>query len=260
VNTSSAAPGQPAAPTAPQQAAPAPEQAASVAQPPAPPASEPAAPAAPDVVRRTDPDRRGAYRALAVALACGVLGSSLVLLAAGKTWARGTASAAGHDMPVHASGSQMTALPGALALVGLASLVAIFAVRRIGRYAVAALLALSGLGAAVTALARRGDHGALDSAAAGATSLTHATAGHTTTTGWPFVTVVGGLLLLVAGLIALRHGSRWPAMSGRYDRAGARTSAARAARTPAPVDPDRPEDLWKALDRGEDPTTGGAAD
>ncbi|NEA45419.1 TIGR02234 family membrane protein, partial [Streptomyces sp. SID10815] len=30
----------------------------------------------------------------------------------------------------------------------------------------------------------------------------------------------------------------------------------RAAR---PVDPDRPEDLWKALDRGEDPTGTGPA-
>ncbi|WP_435133072.1 TIGR02234 family membrane protein [Actinacidiphila sp. bgisy144] len=209
---------------------------------------DPVEPGGPGVVRRGDPARRTAYRALAVALACGVVGASLVLLAAGKTWARGTASSAGHAMPVHASGSQMTALPGALALVGLASLVAIFAVRRIGRYTVAALLTLSGLGAAATALARRGDHGALDSAAATATSLTHATAAHTATTGWPYVSVLGGVLLLLAGLTALRYGSRWPAMSSstRYERPS--TAAAR------PVDPDRPEDLWKALDRGEDPT------
>ncbi|SEF64474.1 trp region conserved hypothetical membrane protein [Actinacidiphila yanglinensis] len=238
MNTSSAAPEHTATSTAPA------------------PADLSAEPAAPGVQRRADPDRRAAYRALAVALGCGVLGASLVLLAAGKTWARGTAASAGHAMPVHASGSQMTALPGALALVGLASLVAIFAVRRIGRYVVAALLTLSGLGAAVTALARRGDHGALNSAAATATSLTHATAAHTSTTGWPFVSAAGGLLMLVAGLIALRHGSRWPAMSGRYDRPTGRTGTPRAGRGPAPVtvDPDRPEDLWKALDRGEDPT------
>ncbi|WUH18045.1 TIGR02234 family membrane protein [Streptomyces sp. NBC_00448] len=245
MNTSSAAPEQPVTST---------EQPAPDAGP------EPADPAGPGVVRRADSDRRTAYRALAVALACGVLGASLVLLAAGKTWAHGTASSAGHAMPVHAGGSQMTALPGALALVGLASLVAIFAVRRVGRYVVAALLTLSGLGAAVTALTRRGDHGALDSAAATATSLTHATAAHTSTTGWPFVSVAGGLLLLLAGLIALRHGSRWPAMSSRYDRPGVR--AARASAPPV-VDPDRPEDLWKALDRGEDPTedpAGGHAD
>lgn len=46
-------------------------------------------------------------------------------------------------------------------------------------------------------------------------------------------------------------------MSGRYERDG----TPRAPRTPRPakatapaVDPDRPEDIWKALDRGEDPT------
>lgn len=38
-------------------------------------------------------------------------------------------------------------------------------------------------------------------------------------------------------------------MSGRYERDG--TPRPRKAR---PVDPDRPEDIWKALDRGEDPT------
>jgi hypothetical protein len=41
-------------------------------------------------------------------------------------------------------------------------------------------------------------------------------------------------------------------MSGRYDRADGTRPA--PARKPAPVDPDRPEDLWKAIDRGEDPT------
>ena len=38
-------------------------------------------------------------------------------------------------------------------------------------------------------------------------------------------------------------------MSGRYERDG--TPRPRKAE---PVDPDRPEDMWKALDRGEDPT------
>lgn len=38
-------------------------------------------------------------------------------------------------------------------------------------------------------------------------------------------------------------------MGGRYERDGSPR-----ARKAAAVDPDRPEDLWKALDRGEDPT------
>ncbi|MFF6955993.1 TIGR02234 family membrane protein [Streptomyces sp. NPDC088197] len=205
--------------------------------------------AAPSAARRT------ATRVLAVALACGVIGASVVLLAAGKTWARGTVAFGQGTLPVHATGSQATALPGALALVGLAALVAVFAVRRIGRYVVSGLLTLSGLGVVVVVLARRAATGALNERAAAASGLTRATAGHTSTTGWPLVAVAGGVLLLLAGLLALRYGHAWPAMSSRYDRPGSRPSLrGRAAAAPAPIDPDRAEDLWKALDRGEDPT------
>ena len=53
-------------------------------------------------------------------------------------------------------------------------------------------------------------------------------------------------------MLALRYGPSWPSMSGsgRYER----DRAAGRAPPPPRVDPDRPEDLWKALDRGEDPT------
>ncbi len=78
--------------------------------------------------------------------------------------------------------------------------------------------------------------------AATALSLTH--------TAWPYVTAAGGLLILIAGLLALWCGRKWPAMSGRYER----DDSPRPRRAPATPDPDRPEDLWKALDRGEDPT------
>jgi uncharacterized membrane protein (TIGR02234 family) len=199
-----------------------------------------------------DAARRTALRALAVALPLGAVGAALVLLGSGKTWSRGQAEFAGTGLPVHATGTATTALPGALALVGLASLVAVFAVRRAGRYTVTALLALSGLGVVVTVFARRGDHHALDSAAASAVGLRQAAATHATTTGWPLVVAAGGVLLLLAGLLALRYGRHWPAMSSRYDRKGGAAPASR--RAPAPVDPDRAEDLWKALDRGEDPT------
>jgi uncharacterized membrane protein (TIGR02234 family) len=199
--------------------------------------------------------RRMAYRALGLALPSGALGAALVLVAAGKTWTKGTVGLGSNGLPVHATGTQSTALPGALALVGLAALVAVFAVRRIGRYAVAGLLTLSGIGVVVTVLARRADHGALNAAAASATGLSHSTAEHAATTSWPLVAVAGGLLLLLAGLLALRYGRRWPAMSAKYDRPGARTSLRARATAPVTVDPDRAEDLWKALDRGEDPTT-----
>ncbi|WP_328917764.1 MULTISPECIES: TIGR02234 family membrane protein [unclassified Streptomyces] len=199
---------------------------------------------------RESAERRRGYRALAGALGGGALGASLVLLAAGKVWTRGTVAFGQNDLPIHATGSQTTALPGALALTGLAALVAVFAVRRAGRYAVSALLTLSGFGVVLAVLTGRGDRGALNSAAATAVGLSRATAEHPATTGWPLVAAVGGLLLLLAGVLALRYGPRWPAMSSRYERGGARGPA----RAPVPVDPDRAEDLWKALDRGEDPT------
>ena len=46
-------------------------------------------------------------------------------------------------------------------------------------------------------------------------------------------------------LLAVVRGASWPAMSSRYERG----SAARRA-----PDPEHPGEIWKALDRGEDPT------
>ncbi|GHF62906.1 TIGR02234 family membrane protein [Streptomyces thermodiastaticus] len=195
------------------------------------------------------PARTG-RRSLAVALLCGALGAAVALLASRQRWAEGTAAVAGGAFPLSAKGSEVTGVPAALAVVGLAALVAVFAVRRAGRVLVALLLALSGAGTVAAAVSGAGDSSALDEKAAQASGDTAATAAALTHTGWPYVAAAGGVLILLAGLLALRYGRRWPAMSGRYERAGT-TPRTRRAR---PVDPDRPEELWKALDRGEDPT------
>ncbi|MGW4684283.1 TIGR02234 family membrane protein [Streptomyces sp. NPDC004244] len=195
------------------------------------------------------PAGRGGRRSVAAALLLGALGATVALLGSGRVWARGTAAVGGGSLPVTADGQAVTGLPAALAIVGLAALVAVFAVRGTGRLLVSALLALSGLGAAVAAVLAADDRQALDAQAARATADTAAQVGALAHTAWPYVTAVGGVLILAAGLLALRHGRTWPAMGGRYERdGGVRTRRAAA------VDPDRPEDLWKALDRGEDPT------
>lgn len=157
---------------------------------------------------------------------------------------------AGGDFPLTASGSDVTGVPAALAIVGLAALVAVFAVRRSGRLLVAALLALSGAGTVAAAVLGASDSSALDEKAARATGDTAATVSTLSHTGWPYAAAVGGALILLAGLLALRYGRLWPAMSGRYERGGAPRPRPRARA----VDPDRPEEIWKALDRGEDPT------
>ncbi|MGW3951592.1 TIGR02234 family membrane protein [Streptomyces sp. NPDC004752] len=194
---------------------------------------------------------RAGRRSLAVALLCGALGAAVALLATRQRWSEGTATVAGGAFPLTAKGSDVTGVPAALAIVGLAALVAVFAVRKGGRLLVAALLALCGAGTVAAALAGASDGSALDEKAAEASGDTSATVAALSHTAWPYVAAVGGVLLLLAGLLALRYGRLWPAMSGRYER-----GTARPRRTAAAVDPDRPEDLWKALDRGEDPTGG----
>lgn len=186
-------------------------------------------------------------RSLAAALLLGALGAAVALLASRQVWAEGEASTAGGALHQIAKGSDVTGVPAALAIVGLAALVAIFAVRRAGRFLVSALLALSGAGTVAAALLGAQDAAALDEKAATASGNAAATIDAVTHTAWPFVAAAGGALLLLAGVLALRFGARWPAMSGKYERGAARGRAAKA-------DPDRPEDLWKALDRGEDPT------
>lgn len=188
-------------------------------------------------------------RSLAAALFLGAAGATVVLLASGQIWAEGTAAVGGGAVPLDAQGSDVTGVPTALAIVGLAALVAVFAVRGAGRLLVSALLALSGAGVALAAFLGASDSAALDAKAAKTTGDTAAAIDALTHTAWPYVTAVGGLLILLAGLLALWFGKSWPAMSGRYERDG----SPRPRKAPA-VDPDRPEDLWKALDRGEDPT------
>ncbi|WP_079032125.1 TIGR02234 family membrane protein [Streptomyces specialis] len=197
-------------------------------------------------------------RTLAVALLSGAAGAAVVLISAGQTWGEAETAVAGAELPVTASGSAVSGLPSALALVGLASLVAVFAVRRTGRAVVASVLALSGAGAIGAALLGSGDTDALEANAAEAMGLTQAAVTGVSHTGWPWLSALGGLLLLCAGLLALSYGQQWPAMSGRYERPGRRPVAGRrtagAGTAGGATDPDRPEDIWRALDRGEDPT------
>ncbi|WPO74385.1 TIGR02234 family membrane protein [Streptomyces sp. KN37] len=195
-------------------------------------------------------EQRGSRRSIAAALLLGAVGAALALLASRQTWARGTASVAGGDLPLTASGGDVTGVPAALAIVGLAALVAVFAVRRTGRVLVSLLLTLSGAGTVAAALIGAGDSAALDEKAATASGDAAATIGGLSHTGWPYAAAAAGVLLLLAGLLALTYGRSWPAMSGRYERDGS-PRPRKARRAP---DPERPEELWKALDRGEDPT------
>jgi uncharacterized membrane protein (TIGR02234 family) len=201
---------------------------------------------------------RAARRALALTLLCGAAGAALALLASGQVWSHATASFAQGELPVKAKGGDVTGLPSALALVGLAALVAVFAVKRAGRVLVAALLALCGTGTAAAALLNADDSAALEEKAAKASGLARTGVDAVHVSAWPYLSAAGGALLLIAGVLALRYGTVWPSMSGsaRYER----SERTPRRRRPEPrgaastAESGRPEDMWKALDRGEDPT------
>lgn len=210
------------------------------------------------------PARRRGRRSLAGALALVVVGAVLVLVAAGETWARGTVSLDAASIRVSVTGGDVTGAPAALALVGLAALIAVFAFRGAARYAMGALIMLAGAGAAFTAVDGRDGGAALDAKAARAVGLAHTAAHGVSHSAWPWISALGGVLVLLAGVLALVRGRSWPGMSSRYDAPGAGPEAARpgrrrgAAGTGPSADGAElsPAELWKAIDRGEDPTAG----
>ncbi|MGH3122945.1 MAG: Trp biosynthesis-associated membrane protein, partial [Streptosporangiaceae bacterium] len=61
---------------------------------------------------------------------------------------------------------------------------------------------------------------------------------------WRWAVLVGGLLVLGAGVLVAWRGTRWAVMSSRYDRPASRKPAAAAD----------PGSLWESLSQGLDPT------
>lgn len=176
---------------------------------------------------------------------CLLAGAGLVLLSAGRPWARAVLRQAPlPTMAVTASGRTLAPVAAALGLVGLAGIVAVLATRGIGRMVTGVLLALAGAGV-VAASVRVG----LDlprvvrPVAEQLSGVPGATTDDVRATGWPWLSVLGGGLLSGAGLLTAARGRRWSALSARYDAPG-------ADRPP----PAEPPEIWDALDRGEDPT------
>ena len=162
-----------------------------------------------------------------VVLACAA-GAVLALVAAGQPW-EVVVTVRPAPLPElrteRTGGDRYPWLP-ALAWVGLAGAGALVATRRAARRLVGGLLALAGLGLAGLGLVVAGGLAA----------------------GWPALAGLGGLVVAGAGVAAVARGRGWPALGARYQR------PLPAEPAPAEPSPDRPELLWDALDRGEDPT------
>jgi len=184
-------------------------------------------------------------REFGLTLAVGVAGAGIMLLAVAQPWARASFAPA-PPLPasrVAVSGHELAPAADALGLAALASLAAVIASRGAARRVSGLLLALLGLLIAVTAAtAVRHVHVAAAAAAHGL-----ATAGVPRVAlavfPWWVVAAAGGLAAAAAGVLTAWRGTRWPAMSSKYDRPG---GPPRSAGDPATA--------WDVLDRGGDPT------
>jgi hypothetical protein len=153
---------------------------------------------------------RGLWQTLALL----VVGAATVLVAASRTWATYSctfSSVCGRPSDPVRGPHVVTAL----ALLSLAAVVAMFAVRGALRSAVGVVVGLAGAFIVIASVAAGGG-------------------------AWRWVAVAGGVVILAAGVLIVVCGRAWPTMSNRYER---------EARAAAP-----PTNAWDVIDRGGDPT------
>lgn len=185
-------------------------------------------------------------RSFAPTVLGGLAGAAAAAVAAGRTWATASGSAAGVPVRAGVSGSDAAPLALALALVSLAAWGVVLVLRGTARRVVAGLGVVAALGVVVATVAAfsRAQTDATDSAVAkGATRDVL----QTSLSGWYYLTVLGGALALAALVVAVAASPRWPAMGSRYDAPG--TASDRGAGAVASE-----TDMWRALDDGRDPT------
>ncbi len=180
-------------------------------------------------------------RTFAPTVLVGVGAAALTAVAAGQEWARSTGDAAGVEVSATVAGADTAPLALALALVALAAWGVLLVVRGRVRRVVAAIGSVAAAGV-LAALVDAFDGAQNDSLQAvmakGATGDVFAS----TLTAWYWTTGVAALLALATLAVAVVRSPGWPAMGSRYDSPASRRQQ------------DTDEDLWRALDRGDDPT------
>ncbi|MFY0405783.1 Trp biosynthesis-associated membrane protein [Solicola sp. PLA-1-18] len=204
----------------------------------------------------TAPDR-ASRRSYGLAVVGGIAAGGLTFFAATRTWAAVTVRTPGLPTDqVTVDGRAAVPLVAALALVVMAGSVAVLASRGRVRVAVGGVVVLAALGAAIAVVT--GGAGVTTAlvdalgqspAMAGDRGTQQRLAADADTTIWRWVALLGAVLSLAVGVTVTRCARRWPVMGGRYENPATQAEEA-AAPTAEPTE----TDIWKALDRGEDPT------
>lgn len=175
-------------------------------------------------------------------LLVGALGVILLIAANTRTWVSGSVTdAVLQQAHTTASGSKAAPALLASALVGAAAVLATLTTGRVPRWIAAVITLVAGVVSVVATLAVvRNPTRALGDVATSMTGHTGDRTVDASLTIWPWVAVLGGVLLTVTGVLAIIGARRWSGLSSRYDAPGA-----------APV---RKRSDWDMLSDGEDPT------
>lgn len=189
-----------------------------------------------------------------------IVGAGLALLSWSQTWYElvlesSTAGGASGDA-IAIPGSIASPALAALGLAGLA-LAAALAIAGPGiRIVLGVLEVLLGGSIVLAASLAIGDPvAAVSPAVTDATGVagsepTAALVAEVTPTFWPTAALIAGAILLLAGVLVLATGTRWPASSRRYSGARLEQVGGQSAQPAS----DRAIDDWDELSRGDDPT------
>ena len=172
----------------------------------------------------------------------------LAFFSAGRTWAEADVKAEGlASATIAVSGADAQPLVSALAIVVVTAALAILAAGPRLRRVVGALTIVVAV-VAVAVVPRSGSN-ALDDAISSAAQKSPAytgpaSLGDVSYVHWDLLAISAFVVALVLGGVTVRLAPQWPTMSSRYDAPTSR---------PVADDPSG-TDMWKAMDRGDDPT------
>lgn len=184
--------------------------------------------------------RARAYGLTLVLLLIGAVG---LLWSASRTWIYATTDAQGlPGVEVAISGATVLPLVSGVGLLLLAGIAGVIATSKIVRVVVGLILLVASAVAleASVSFGLERQRSATEAATAVAGAVTDVSA-----TGWWWLAAAGATAGVVAGAMTVAFGNSWPSLGSRYQR---ETAAVAAPTTSA--------QMWDAMDRGEDPTSG----
>ncbi len=168
-----------------------------------------------------------------------------------------TQSVLAQEISVHASGQDMSPGLTAAGLVAIASALFLSISKRIGSYIALSATALAGALIVFAAILVLADPIARFAGVYAEVTGADAVPENLVTLPWPYVTVAGGLLLVVSGVFALTQAGNWAQGSTKYDApdvdAHSPQTTPQAGR---PVGENLTDErvLWDSLTEGVDPT------